>query len=90
MKDFLSSIVLYNFQKFYTHVFIESYNNSFFPCLSIVSSSFFPLLACSLYMIQIKNVGKDVEKREPSYTMVENENWCSMAVSQKSKKRTTL
>ena len=30
MKDFLSSIVLYNFQKFYTYVFIESYN-FFFP-----------------------------------------------------------
>ena len=34
------------------------------------------------------NVGKDVEKREPSYTVCENVNWCShcgkhMQVSQK-------
>jgi len=34
MKDFLSSIVLYNFQKFYTYVFIESYN--FFPLTSLL------------------------------------------------------
>ena len=72
MKDFLSSIVLYNFQKFYTYVFIESYN-FFSPHLSIVLSSF-PLLACSVYMTQIKSVGKDVEKREPSYTVGGNAN----------------
>ena len=28
-------------------------------------------------MTQTRNVGKDVEKREPSYTVGGNVNWCS-------------
>ena len=45
--------------------------------------------------IQITNVGKDVEKREPSHTVGGNVNWCShcgnsMEVSEKTKNRTTI
>ena len=33
MKEPLNSIVLYNFQKFHTHDFIQSHNNLFSPQL---------------------------------------------------------
>ena len=31
----------------------------------------------SLKSLQILNIGEDVEKREPSYTVDGNVNWCS-------------
>ena len=44
---------------------------------------------------QITNVDEDVEKREPSYTVDGNVDWCShceniMEISQKSKNKTTM
>ena len=43
---------------------------------------------------QVTNVGEDMEKREPSYTVGGNGNWCShcgkMKVSQKAKTRATI
>ena len=45
--------------------------------------------------LQIKNIGVDLEKTDPLYTVVGNVDWCSpvensMEVSQKIKNRTTI
>ena len=54
-----------------------------------------PVRMPSSKRIQITNVGKDVEKREPSYTVGENVNWWatvenSIKYSQKTKNRTII
>ena len=54
-----------------------------------------PVRMLSSERIQITNVGKDVEKREPSYTVGENVNWWatvenSIKYSQKTKNRTII